>query len=75
MEPKVSANEEGDELVQKLNQLINNDPLLAGALAGVSVRSAEEGEIVYEHIADTRLRPASNMKLLTTAAALSVIGE
>lgn len=75
VEPKVSANEEGDELVQKLNQLINNDPLLAGALAGVSVRSAEEGEIVYEHIADTRLRPASNMKLLTAAAALSVLGE
>ncbi|MBD7937672.1 D-alanyl-D-alanine carboxypeptidase/D-alanyl-D-alanine-endopeptidase [Cytobacillus sp. Sa5YUA1] len=75
VEPQVSANEEGDELVQKLNQLINNDPLLAGALAGVSVRSADEGEIVYEHIADTRLRPASNMKLLTAAAALSVLGE
>lgn len=75
IEPQVSANEDGNELVQELNQLLNNDPILAGGLAGVSVRSADSGEIIYEHIADTRLRPASNMKLLTAASALSVLGE
>ncbi|QED47833.1 D-alanyl-D-alanine carboxypeptidase/D-alanyl-D-alanine endopeptidase [Cytobacillus dafuensis] len=73
--PAVQAVEEGGELVQELNQLLNNDPDLYGALAGVSVRSAETGELLYDHIGDIRLRPASNMKLLTAAAALATLGE
>lgn len=73
--PFVNATEEGSELVQQLNQLLNNDPLLQGALAGVSIRSAETGKLIYEHIGDIRLRPASNMKLLTAAAALDTLGE
>ncbi|MDQ0268469.1 D-alanyl-D-alanine carboxypeptidase/D-alanyl-D-alanine endopeptidase [Cytobacillus purgationiresistens] len=72
---KVGATEEGGALVQELNQLINNDPDLQGALAGVSIRDASSGELLYHHIGDTRLRPASNMKLLTAAAALSTLGE
>ncbi|MFS0590195.1 D-alanyl-D-alanine carboxypeptidase/D-alanyl-D-alanine-endopeptidase [Cytobacillus horneckiae] len=71
----VEATEEGDSLVQELNQLLNNDPDLKGALAGVSVRNAEDGELLYQHIGDTRLRPASNMKLLTAAASLATLGE
>ncbi|MBS4189579.1 D-alanyl-D-alanine carboxypeptidase/D-alanyl-D-alanine-endopeptidase [Bacillus sp. FJAT-49705] len=73
--PAVQATEEGGELVQELNQLLNNDPDLYGALAGVSIRSAETGELLYDHIGDIRLRPASNMKLLTAAAALATLGE
>ena len=72
--PIVQATEEGKPLVQELNQLLNNDPDLLGALAGVSVRSAETGELLYEHIGDIRLKPASNMKLFTAAAAISTLG-
>lgn len=73
--PTVQATETGGALVQELNQLLNNDPDLKGALAGVSIRSATTGELLYDHIGDIRLKPASNMKLLTAAAALSTLGE
>src|SRR5690606_34528997 len=73
--PQVQATEEGSDLVQQLNQMLNNDPILKGGLAGVSIRNAETGELVYDHIGDVRLRPASNMKLLTAAAALETLGE
>lgn len=73
--PAVQATEAGETLVQELNLLLNNAPELKGALAGVSVRSATTGVLLYDHIGDIRLRPASNMKLLTAAAALSTLGE
>ena len=64
-----------DNLALQLNQLLNEDPDLQGAIAGVNIRNATNGEVIYDHLGDVRLRPASNMKLLTAAAALSVLGE
>jgi serine-type D-Ala-D-Ala carboxypeptidase/endopeptidase (penicillin-binding protein 4) len=64
-----------NNLTQQLNQLLNEDPHLQGAITGISIRSADTGEIIYDHLGDVRLRPASNMKLLSAAAALSVLGE
>ena len=64
-----------DNLAQQLNQLVSEDPDLQGAIAGVSIRNATNGEVIYDHLGDVRLRPASNMKLLTATAALSVLGE
>lgn len=64
-----------DNLAQQLNQLLNEDPDLKGAIAGISIRNATNGEVIYDHLGDVRLRPASNMKLFTAAAALSVLGE
>jgi D-alanyl-D-alanine carboxypeptidase/D-alanyl-D-alanine-endopeptidase (penicillin-binding protein 4) len=71
----VFAMENRGPIAQQLNQLINLEPDLQGAIAGISIRSATNGDVIYEHLANVRLRPASNMKLLTAAAALSVLGE
>ncbi|WP_102275473.1 D-alanyl-D-alanine carboxypeptidase/D-alanyl-D-alanine endopeptidase [Cytobacillus massiliigabonensis] len=61
-------------LEQKLNMLVEDEPELKGALAGISVRNAATGDILYSRMGDTRFKPASNLKLFTAAAALSVLG-
>src|SRR5699024_9481188 len=62
-------------MYEKLNHLIENEPKLQGAITGISIRDEETGKNVYDHMGNVRLRPASNMKLLTAAAALAVFGE
>ncbi|ALC88168.1 hypothetical protein AM499_09815 [Bacillus sp. FJAT-22090] len=48
---------------------------LAGADVSVTVRDRVSGEMVYNYNGQTTIKPASNMKLLTTAAALDVLGK
>ncbi|MGE7907017.1 D-alanyl-D-alanine carboxypeptidase/D-alanyl-D-alanine endopeptidase [Peribacillus sp. NPDC094092] len=69
-----AANDDGN-LGQEIQQILAESPGLAGALTGISIRSAETGEMIYERGSQTRLRPASNLKLLTAAAALETLGE
>ncbi|WP_430786456.1 D-alanyl-D-alanine carboxypeptidase/D-alanyl-D-alanine endopeptidase [Virgibacillus flavescens] len=64
-----------DKLQEQLDKYIKNEPHLNGATIGVSVRSAATGELIYEHNGEKRMHPASNMKLLTGAAALSSLGR
>ncbi|SFA90585.1 MULTISPECIES: D-alanyl-D-alanine carboxypeptidase/D-alanyl-D-alanine-endopeptidase [unclassified Bacillus (in: firmicutes)] len=73
-EPQVQAAITDGNLKWQLDQYLENEKGLDGAIAGISVRDASSGKVIYEHLANTRLRPASNMKLLTAAAALSVLG-
>ena len=54
---------------------ILNDPRLQGATTAVSIREAATGEVVYSRLGDTRVHPASVMKLLTGAAALETLGQ
>ncbi|TRM12196.1 D-alanyl-D-alanine carboxypeptidase/D-alanyl-D-alanine-endopeptidase [Lentibacillus cibarius] len=72
-----SKQERGEQQTMKenLDQFIKEDSQLKGAIAGISVRDATTGKKIYDHMGDVRLRPASNMKLLTAAAALSVLGD
>ncbi|WP_340051359.1 D-alanyl-D-alanine carboxypeptidase/D-alanyl-D-alanine endopeptidase [Pseudomonas proteolytica] len=58
---------------QALDQLLA-DPALAGASVSLMVRDARSGNTLYQHNPRTRLVPASSMKLLTTAAAMDVLG-
>lgn len=64
-----------DSFRSELNHLLETDQSLNGAIAGVSIRNAANGQLLYDHFGGIRLRPASNMKLLTAAGALSVLGE
>ncbi len=62
----------------KINEAIKamkNDPVLAQAGLGVCVLDVATGKKIAEHRSDFSLTPASSMKVITTAAALSVLGS
>ncbi|MEU1132000.1 D-alanyl-D-alanine carboxypeptidase/D-alanyl-D-alanine-endopeptidase [Streptomyces sp. NPDC005900] len=50
------------------------DPRLEGAVASVVVADAATGDVLYRHRPSGRLMPASNTKLLTSAAAMELLG-
>lgn len=47
---------------------------VAGAQIGVAVRDVDSGRVIFERNSDQLLNPASNAKLLTAAAALTLLG-
>lgn len=57
----------------ELNALLA-DARLQGATTAISIRNAASGEVVYSHLGDIRVHPASVMKLLTGAAAFETLG-
>lgn len=63
-----------DATLEEKLDLVLADERLDGSVTGISVRNATNGEQIYEQFSDIHLRPASNMKLLTGAAALEVLG-
>ncbi|MBM7702763.1 D-alanyl-D-alanine carboxypeptidase/D-alanyl-D-alanine-endopeptidase [Metabacillus iocasae] len=69
----VTASNDYTDLEQNIHHLLS-DERLNGAISAVSVRDAQSGEIVLERWGDMRLKTASNMKLLTGAAALHTLG-
>ena len=69
------AFEDNETRIKQLDHFLKNDARLNGVLASLSVRSATTGELIYNYNGDMLLRPASNLKLLTVAAALSTLGE
>lgn len=50
------------------------DPRMDGGAASVLVAEADSGEVLYRHEAGDRLMPASNTKLVTSAAAAELLG-
>jgi D-alanyl-D-alanine carboxypeptidase/D-alanyl-D-alanine-endopeptidase (penicillin-binding protein 4) len=49
-------------------------PAFAASLWGIEVRSLRSGRVLYAHNADKNLKPASTLKLVTSAAALDALG-
>ncbi len=74
----VSAPLLADPLPQALRRAIApivSRPELASAFWGVEVRSLKTGRTLYALNAERAFRPASTLKLVTTAAALDAYGE
>jgi serine-type D-Ala-D-Ala carboxypeptidase/endopeptidase (penicillin-binding protein 4) len=69
----VQASNEYAVLEHQINQILA-DERLNGAISSVSIRDAKNGDIVLSRLGDMRLKIASNMKLLTGAAALETLG-
>src|SRR5215208_5832171 len=57
------------ELRSKITEVLAK-PELASAMVGIKVISLDTGKVLFEENAQKLLRPASNMKLYTVAAAL-----
>jgi serine-type D-Ala-D-Ala carboxypeptidase/endopeptidase (penicillin-binding protein 4) len=60
--------------LQKEIQTISIDPQFIHGQLALSFRNSS-GKIVYQYNAEKSLVPASNLKIITTAAALGVLGE
>ncbi|WP_253275568.1 D-alanyl-D-alanine carboxypeptidase/D-alanyl-D-alanine endopeptidase [Rossellomorea aquimaris] len=67
----VNASIDHADLEQQIHDILA-DERLDGAIGSVSVRDAESGEIILDRLGDIRLKTASNMKLLTAAAAAAL---
>ena len=61
------------QLRQHLEELLHEKPLSRTRI-GVTVLDARDGDVLYAHNADRLFNPASNTKILTTAAALEELG-
>ncbi|WP_328363595.1 D-alanyl-D-alanine carboxypeptidase/D-alanyl-D-alanine-endopeptidase [Streptomyces sp. NBC_00445] len=53
---------------------ILGDARMEGGVASVVIADAVSGELLYQHLPSTRLMPASNTKLPTSAAAMEILG-
>jgi D-alanyl-D-alanine carboxypeptidase/D-alanyl-D-alanine-endopeptidase (penicillin-binding protein 4) len=62
-----------DALRKAVDTLLSQSPL-AGAHVGVQVEALDDGAVVYSKNPDDLLNPASNTKLITSAAALMRLG-
>ncbi|HLF20263.1 MAG TPA: D-alanyl-D-alanine carboxypeptidase/D-alanyl-D-alanine-endopeptidase, partial [Bacteroidota bacterium] len=55
--------------------LVLADSIFVPARASVKIVSLESGEVLYERESKMLMRPASNMKLLTSSSALQILGK
>ncbi len=54
---------------------LNADTDIQSAIVGVYAVNAKTGKVLVDYNSDKNLKPASNLKLLTTIAALKILGE
>ena len=72
---KVDASyDQAQQLKQQLSAIVKNAKTNPDTLIGVCVKVPESGRIVFSSDGNTPLVPASNLKILTTAASLNLLG-
>ncbi len=62
------------KLRERLEEVLRDRPLGATRV-GVEVMQASDGDVLFAHRADQPFNPASNTKMLTTAAAITFLGS
>jgi len=62
----------GHPLKQSIDAVLHGGDM-AGCAVGMRVVDADTGHVLFDHDADRPLKPASNMKVMTSAAALSLL--
>jgi serine-type D-Ala-D-Ala carboxypeptidase/endopeptidase (penicillin-binding protein 4) len=62
------------ELLRADLDRVFNAPIMAHGVWGIDIRSIDTGERLYERDAGRLMMPASNMKIITTAAAAEILG-
>lgn len=72
-EDSVAVIADNEPLADKIKHILDNEQL-SSAIVGVTVKHAQSGDLLFSHNGETRLHPASNMKLLTGMAALETLG-
>jgi len=63
-----------NDLSAKMSALLR-DPVIQKSQIGISIRNTATGEIVYDYNGSKSFTPASNLKLLTTSAAINLLGS
>ena len=71
--PAAAKDRPSGSLQSSIDRIIDR-PTFAGAFWGVEVRSLKTGKVLYARNAEKSMKPASTMKLVTTAAALDAMG-
>jgi serine-type D-Ala-D-Ala carboxypeptidase/endopeptidase (penicillin-binding protein 4) len=74
--PGASAGADSDRtgLPEAIDTILG-DARMEGGVASVVVADARSGDLLYQHLPSTRLMPASNTKLATSAAAMEILGS
>ena len=62
------------QIEPQIQAILKSEPLIGSSIA-ISVRKSTNGELLYSSNGDMRLHPASNLKLLTAAAAFETLGK
>ena len=69
-----AAGQPADDLKKALNDYFIHNPALGQAHSGAYIKVLDSERVLYSHHGSDPLIPASNMKIVTTAAALDLLG-
>lgn len=72
--PSIAQTPSSIDSLQKEVIALSKDPILSNGFLAVSVIDTKTGTAIFDYNSDKSLMPASNLKLLTTGAALGILG-